>query len=282
MFATAALILVAIVGLSYGDWTQYQRASANAARTRDVQNSTQNLLLDLSDADTGQRGFLLTGDAQYLEPYHRAVQTIPIEVARLNGFLAQSPGQPGTALRLNDLVDQELAELRLTIDLRRKQGFKPALDMVLSDGGKQRMDEIRAMSVEIQRREESARVDTVLEREAAAKRSFLVTTVGSLMLIVFFMVGNGMFNKAVRAREAVETATEFEVARRAEELKSAVLDAMAHEIRNPLNSIKLAATTLLSGNVGRELHTREMLTIIDEEANRMDRFIDEAVQLSRV
>jgi len=81
---------------------------------------------------------------------------------------------------------------------------------------------------------------------------------------------------------AIEKTTEAEVLRRSEELKSALLDAMAHEIRNPLNSAKLAATTLLSGYAGTELNKQEMLTIIDEELNRMDRVIDEAVQMARV
>jgi len=61
--------------------------------------------------------------------------------------------------------------------------------------------------------------------------------------------------------------------RRSDELKSAVLDAMAHEIRNPNNSAKLAATTLLSEHAGGELDRREMLTIIDEELNRRSEFI---------
>lgn len=68
----------------------------------------------------------------------------------------------------------------------------------------------------------------------------------------------------------------------AEELKSAVLDAMAHEVRNPLNSVKLAATTLLSEYDGNELNRRELLTIIEEEANRMDRVIDESMRLARL
>ena len=81
---------------------------------------------------------------------------------------------------------------------------------------------------------------------------------------------------------ASERITEVEVLSRSEELKAALLDAMAHEIRNPLNTAKLAATTLLSGHAGTELNQREMLTIIDEELNRMDRVIDEAVQMARV
>lgn len=68
----------------------------------------------------------------------------------------------------------------------------------------------------------------------------------------------------------------------AEELKSAVLDAMAHEVRNPLNSVKLAATALLAESAGNELSNRELLMIIEEEANRMDRVIDESVRLARL
>ena len=79
---------------------------------------------------------------------------------------------------------------------------------------------------------------------------------------------------------ALEKTTEAEVLRRSEELKSAVLDAMAHDIRNPLNSVKLAATTLLTGNLG-EASKREMLQIISEEVNRMDRVIDDAARLAR-
>jgi PAS domain S-box-containing protein len=68
----------------------------------------------------------------------------------------------------------------------------------------------------------------------------------------------------------------------AEELKSAILDAMAHEIRNPLGSAKLAVTTLLSPHAGSESNKQEMLTIIDQELGRIDRFIDETAQMARL
>jgi two-component system sensor histidine kinase KdpD len=80
---------------------------------------------------------------------------------------------------------------------------------------------------------------------------------------------------------AAQRTADARAMRQSEEMKSAVLDAMAHEIRNPLNSIKLAATTLLSGRVN-ESEKQEMLGIIDEEATRMDRFIDEAVRFARL
>src|SRR5579871_2259286 len=85
----------------------------------------------------------------------------------------------------------------------------------------------------------------------------------------------------VRLR-AIEMTTAAEIARRADDLKSAVLDAMAHDIRNPLNSIKIAATTLLSEHAGSQMFQRDMLTIINEEVTRLDRSFDAAVQLARV
>ncbi len=81
---------------------------------------------------------------------------------------------------------------------------------------------------------------------------------------------------------ALERTTQAAVIQRSEELKSAVLDAMAHEIRGPLNSIRIAATTLLSGSAGQDVRTREMLTIIDQEVTRTDSVIDETVQLARL
>jgi two-component system sensor histidine kinase KdpD len=86
---------------------------------------------------------------------------------------------------------------------------------------------------------------------------------------------------------AMEKTTEAEVVRRSGELKSAVMDAMAHEIRNPLNSIRIAATALLTDDSEEEPDRngscrREMLSIIDEEVSRMDRFLDETAQLSRL
>jgi two-component system, OmpR family, sensor histidine kinase KdpD len=80
---------------------------------------------------------------------------------------------------------------------------------------------------------------------------------------------------------AMEATTEAGAVRQSEGLKSAVQDAMAHEIRNPLNSIKLAATTLLSERGCDELLKRELLTIINEEVIRIDHLLDESMQIAR-
>jgi len=185
----AALALLGMVGVSYHEYRQYSRANADAAQTREVGDSVHALLSGLTDAETGQRGFLLTGEERYLNPYNRATGAIPDQLAHLKSLLATRPGESANVVRLDSLVDQKLAELRNTIELRRKQGPQAALDMVLSDQGKRLMDETRAVGAEIERQEISAQSQPSAEGQAAAGTALLVTVAGSLVLLFLFAFG---------------------------------------------------------------------------------------------
>src|SRR5207248_2927920 len=130
--AVAACLLIAIAALSYGEWTQYRRARADAVLSGQILESVNDLLARLLDAETGQRGFLLTGQDRYLEPYNRAAPGIPAELANLNRLLVQRHGESGSLPRLNVLAGQKLTELRRTIELRKTQGAAPAAEVVIS------------------------------------------------------------------------------------------------------------------------------------------------------
>ena len=86
---------------------------------------------------------------------------------------------------------------------------------------------------------------------------------------------------AIWKARAAERETELAIARRSDELKTAIFDALAHEARGPLSSIKLASTTLLSQQPGNQTQQRELLTIIREEVDRVNRWIEEATQVSQ-
>jgi len=81
---------------------------------------------------------------------------------------------------------------------------------------------------------------------------------------------------------AQEAATRAEAARQSEELKSTLLDAIAHEFKTPLTSIKVAASALLSTPSARPEEQRELLTVVDEEADRLDQLVTEAIQMARI
>lgn len=83
----------------------------------------------------------------------------------------------------------------------------------------------------------------------------------------------------VRGQEAANRA---EAARQSQELKSTLMDAIAHEFKTPLTSMKAAATALLSGSVQQWLGQRELVSIVDEEVDRLERLVNEAIQMARL
>jgi PAS domain S-box-containing protein len=136
----AALLLVASAWLTLENLLVVQSTLANQLRTAQLAG----LLSTLKDAETGQRGFLLTGKPVYLEPYEAARKRLDADFARLEqGPPMDRKGQAHLD-RIRNLAAIKLTELEQTIDLRRSGQTEAALDVVLTDQGRQVMDAIRA------------------------------------------------------------------------------------------------------------------------------------------
>jgi len=201
MLGIAILVLLVMAAMVFRDWFAYRRASADADHTRELLNSVGRFFSTVQDAETGQRGYLLTGEERYLTPYYQAIQLASGEMATLKALLTRPWDQPADASRLSELLDQKFAELHKTIELRRTQGFQPALDVVLTGRGKQLMDEIRALCTGIQTREYSALIAGSRRENSYARLTELVMIGGALLLFFFLIVASVMTNRAVLARE---------------------------------------------------------------------------------
>jgi two-component system sensor histidine kinase KdpD len=81
---------------------------------------------------------------------------------------------------------------------------------------------------------------------------------------------------------AFAEASQAEALRHSERLKSALLDAVTHDLRTPLTAIKASATTLLGSTTIEEEGRRELLEVIDEEADRLNRFVEEMMELAQI
>lgn len=86
---------------------------------------------------------------------------------------------------------------------------------------------------------------------------------------------------AMERARAQEVATRMEISRQNQQLKSALLDALAHDFKTPLTSVKIATTTMLSRGTLRELE-HELITVINEEADRMTNLVSDAIELARI
>ena len=120
--------------------------SANRAAARDALEYQQLLasLLSLAqDAETGQRGYLLTGEKSYLEPYQQAVAALPGQLARIDELTVQNSEAVQQVDSIKDALAQKQAELAETIGLYDSGNTTKALDIVRSGRGKAAMDQIR-------------------------------------------------------------------------------------------------------------------------------------------
>src|SRR5579872_6466186 len=117
--ATALITLLVISVLCYQDWKHYEAAHARIRETRRILNLNEALIDGVRDAETGQRGFLLTGRPEYLEPYRAALDHLPAETSELASLLSQDPDRRARFRRLQSLIATKLDELRTTIELRQ-------------------------------------------------------------------------------------------------------------------------------------------------------------------
>ncbi len=138
--------MLAVGALSYRDWVEYDQTAESAAQARATVERAQQLLSLLKDAETGQRGYLLTGDEAYLAPYREAVPKI--RQMRLYGGRLRS-ADPGDAAQLNALVTEKLAELARILEIRRQGHSDEALAIVRTNQGKQTMDRIRTVAARL-------------------------------------------------------------------------------------------------------------------------------------
>jgi len=142
-FGTALLVAVFIGAATYTETVRGIRLGAATRHTRETVQELTETLDTLQDAETGQRGFLLTGDGRYRKPYDKAVIRLSSHLGHLRA-LAQ--GQPALSAQISalDLVARDkMAELARTVALRRDRGFGAAQRVVLQGRGEDDMEEIR-------------------------------------------------------------------------------------------------------------------------------------------
>ena len=169
------------------------RASDKAIRhTHLVLNALDDLLGAMLDAETGQRGYLLTGRDAYLEPYVQGTAVAREKLAGLRSTMRDDEVQADNLGLLARNVDQKLRELDRTIQLRRNVGFQEALAALDSDRGKMAMDAIRAQ-IESLAREELRKRQVHISEMAAASNTAVVSAVvtslsGMALTIVIFML----------------------------------------------------------------------------------------------
>ncbi|APW62185.1 hybrid sensor histidine kinase/response regulator [Paludisphaera borealis] len=184
--ALGLLSLNAVV--TYWNLRTISQRRDQTSRTYDVIKSLGDVLSNLRDAETGQRGFLLTGEEAYLEPYNRAVSTIDGSMERLKELAGGDPIRRSNAEKIERIAKVKLAELAGTLRLQREQGFEAALAVVKSGRGKALMGAIVDQIVGQESEEVAARSRLREEQSAAIAQTILTFAVASGLALALVVV----------------------------------------------------------------------------------------------
>lgn len=310
--AAGVLALLTIVGVSAWLSVRTAQHAETAVVERQVRTLTTNLLAAAIDAETGQRGYLLTGEARYLGPFERAQPRLRNDIAALRNLLATDPEQLAALNELSAVIDAKMAELAETIEQAKTGQRDAAIQTVLSDRGRLLMEKARLLLSGLIASAD-ARVTARLEDvNHGAELLTWVTAAGSLLIVLF--AGGASWTVVQYTRELMAARTELQalnvgleerVAERTEALTLANDEIqrfayiVSHDLRSPLvnimgftSELETAmksvgpfvagdATLADKARLAAEEDIPEALRFIRASTGKMDGLINAILKLSR-
>jgi CheY-like chemotaxis protein/CHASE3 domain sensor protein len=200
ILAVTAVVIIAL--LSYQSLQAAAGSAENLAQSVAVLTELESLLSTLKDAETGQRGFLITNDEKYLQPYLRAQSDFPGELARIRPLLKDR----GDQLRLLDSLEitakAKMNELASTVAEVQAGHVDAALRIVRTDRGKAYMDEIRSVVADMENSERALITQRGREAKRAAAVSAGVTWGGSAVLLLLIAGAAAVASRDFRASQS--------------------------------------------------------------------------------
>ena len=191
-------------GIAYFNIQTLRNDNQWIVHSHQVITTLDDLLSTMKDAETGQRGYLLTYKDRYLEPYNSALAAVGSQLDELAQETRDNPSQQARIGPLRQHVAAKLAELKETIDLRRNQGFDAALSVVVTDRGKVEMDIVRTQIATMDQEEADLRNKRLAEMADAYSRALVSGILSCLLGIVLTLIVGFLIRRAAITRQRQE------------------------------------------------------------------------------
>lgn len=317
MLAVGVAILTGMVAMSLWLVQVNNRYSQETAELRRVRAAILDVLTSMQDIETGQRGYLLTNNVEYLGPYEEALGRLPERRSRLLDLLKDRDQYRQPLSDMAGAIDNKLAETRETIELQKAGRITEAVEIVRENDGKRFMNEIRTVLSKLQSDTDDRLRVIVGDQLEAANRLQLVTIGGAFAIMI--VVGGSIllvftYIRALnRSREDVDELNrhlEERVEERTRDLRRANQEIqrfayiVTHDLRAPLVNIMgflaefdtslkpVSAYVLADGKTPPEDVIREARLAVEEDipeaigfirssTRKMDQLINAILKISR-
>ena len=262
LMLAGAIALIAIVAISIWLSARSNAIVEEVTRVREVRSLSSSTLETLLNAETGQRGFLLTGSDAYLEPYEKAVPQVHANLDKLRVLLSHDPLGSRLVAQIEASASAKLSELAKTVDLVRANDRDAALTVVRRGEGKQLMDNARDQLRLLTERSEASVASSMDQLRSDTQILSRTTILGGLLVVLF--AGGAIWTLARNNRDLLSSRQEVEslnlgLEARVAERTSALTRAnqeiqhfayvVSHDLRAPLVNIMGFISELEAGTV---------------------------------
>jgi methyl-accepting chemotaxis protein len=241
-FAISTLLLLVIGTIAYLSITSLEATSIEVTRTYTILNRINTVLSLMQDAETGARGFVITGDDSFLEPYVSATGSIDSMVDQLRSMTSDNLNQQRLLDELEPVISAKMAQLQEAIDTGRRSGLEAAVEFISSGTGKLLMDDVRSLLAEMEQEANERLALRAADVDSAASSGRSIIIWGTLLSLVF-VIGAGFYLTRT--------------------LSSQITSAVQH-IQSSSSELQAAATQQLSGAKEYSMAMSEITTTISE------------------
>lgn len=290
---TISILLTIFTGalLYYGE-VEETNNTRSLLNTHEVIHSANQLYTILLDAETGQRGYLITGNSNYLEPYKKATERIDHRLERLNTLVDEhSDQQQIITNELEPATDRKLAELKETIALFNNQGGEEAVALTNTHFGREQMDTIRGALDKIiaqeeqllKRRNKQLDQSSLLFNLISYGGLFFIGATIAMALITIRQQNwknQQLIDQLKESNAMLSDLHEREVQLSNE--KSKFMSMAAHDLRSPINAIMSIADLIKRDHDQLSEEQQEYLDYISESANKMSTMIDNFLDVQKI
>lgn len=285
--ALALLLLISISYVTYRSTTGFANSARLVDHTHVVIKQINQVLADVREAENAQRGYLITGDTSFLQPYDAVVMRLPDEIALLRDVVSDNPQQQLAISDLDELISKKMRILRLGIDtLAQRKGIDNTEVIALVGGeGKQLMYQIGTQVARMIAAEESLLVRRAESLETDTRTTKRWILIGNLLAVVllltaFFVVLHEIEQHQRANRELEMSAAQLELTNK--ELESFSYS-VSHDLRSPLRAIDGYSRIFEEDFADRlDQEGLRLLAVIRSSSKKMGQLIDDLLSFSRM
>jgi signal transduction histidine kinase len=268
------LTLLFTIGDLFLLYQNLQTIKANEAmlnHTNQVKLELKDVLQSLTNAETGQRGYLITGDDKFLRPFNQVVPILQKEMRDVKTITRDNPEQQKNIANLAKQTDQRIALLTKSIAIRNNEGLSSDALYSLMDQGRNSMIQIRRIIDAMLSVEDKLLNTRQQQTNTSFRRSFITSAVGGVLNFALILLSFYLINSEFRRRTELE------------KNKDDFISTASHELKTPLTSLNIytqLASKKLEG--GKITEAKNVLAKINDQTEKLMSLVTDLLDISRL